>query len=155
MSSWDLVWALASAWFFVVDQQLAWSLRCESWSSDDVVYPPRAPGCWLVTNEGLALDYSRSPKNGSCHPGGDEPASASWGPGVYTSKFFSCELVWWVDRDLLGLAHLRVGWHLATFTCSMYHRPGRCENPWCSWLVFCGFFFGGTPKRPGSPKPIS
>ena len=37
--------------------------------------PTPLPGCLLVANEGLRWVGIPDPKNGSCHPGGDEPAS--------------------------------------------------------------------------------
>ena len=79
-----------------------------------LIYPP-GPQDSIVTNEDWEV---RIPLQKMAHtPGGDD-CILGW--GVVPS--WSCEF-----REFpcfLGLAHLRVGWHLATFTCSVYHRPG-------------------------------
>ena len=67
-------------------------------------------------------------------------------PGWGLVPSWSCEF-----REFpcfLGLAHLRVGWHLATFTCSVYHRPGISQ--WSTWWFGARFGF----KPPGPKPPI-
>ena len=87
-------------------------------------------------------------------PGGDDCILVG---GSSKLKFRELREFW----CFLGLAHLRVGWHLATFTCSVYHRPGAgvfavgvadfsCVPP---NLVKIGGLGTQKKSKPPGPKP--